>query len=1057
MGEVNIRKIVTVWLGILLCLTGFGVLSIIEGPINLMGNASATTLYVNTTGSGGAYTSIQDAIDNASVGDTVFLYNGLYAERIVINKSITLMGEDKENTQIDGGGMWDTVKAVVDWVNITSLSITGGGEGGSAGGLKLDNANYCRIANNKLYDNMNDGIYLRDSNFTTVMNNNIFSNANIGIRLFRSSWNNISNNIMTFNEDGIILVRSYNSTISHNQFLSNYRQGIHLEYSDNNTFYQNDVLYNDDALTSYTSHNNSFTSNIISWNNDQCISLSSSNNNSFRDNTIVNNNDRIRLLNSQFTKIINNNISSNGIRGIFGSNSDYLNITGNYISDNLEEAISLSSCDHSEITDNIIANSNFGTDIYSSIDINMKGNSFVNCGILFRGNYIEYWNTHDIDTSNTVNGRTVYCWINKTGGTIPPDAGQVILANCSEIIVEKQSLSNSTIGITLGFSSNNVITENEIKDNYYGIYMKITEYNNITNNQISSNIRLGINDVYSQGNTYIGNNFTANDWGLFKYSCRNSTVFHNNFINNIDQTVTDNITCQWDNGYPSGGNYWSDYTGSDIFKGPNQDENGSDGIGDSRYIGSYTIDDYPLMNPFVPDNKNPIIRLISPENNSVIPEGEILDIQITDDNLHEVVYTLDGVNFYNLTMPFNISTKDWADGEYFVDIHAMDRLENHNFSRFLFTIDSTPPSIWFDPDINLSTIPAGQIIELNISDPHLESVQYSVYEGEYVSLESPYDLNTNSWTDGHYKVFIIANDSVGNNAEKWFEVIIDATPPKIIFPYYNYTQDLDNNILNITCTLPFSESMDTSSIEDHISLSLPFDFECIWDTSGKFLFVTYQTDISSDLLDFYITIDSDLTDINGVNLYKDYTFRFTHFPDLDNDGISDDLDPDDDNDGYEDQNDTFPNDPTEWLDTDADGIGNNADTDDDGDGHNDSEDALPLDPSEWADFDSDGIGDNADTDDDGDEVPDEDDYYPLDPSKWEKPAEDDPTPIITVIMIIGIISLILVVMLLKKKKGKGQSSIDSFKNEEPEDITPDEDKRDLPPPPKRPDTLPPPP
>jgi len=75
--------------------------------------------------------------------------------------------------------------------------------------------------------------------------------------------------------------------------------------------------------------------------------------------------------------------------------------------------------------------------------------------------------------------------------------------------------------------------------------------------------------------------------------------------------------------------------------------------------------------------------------------------------------------------------------------------------------------------------------------------------------------------------------------------------------------------------------------------------------------------------------------------------------DLDNDGLCNTMDDDDDNDGYNDTNDSFPLDSTEWFDTDSDGIGDNSDS-------------FPQDPNESTDFDNDGIGDNGDEDDDGD-------------------------------------------------------------------------------------------
>ena len=69
---------------------------------------------------------------------------------------------------------------------------------------------------------------------------------------------------------------------------------------------------------------------------------------------------------------------------------------------------------------------------------------------------------------------------------------------------------------------------------------------------------------------------------------------------------------------------------------------------------------------------------------------------------------------------------------------------------------------------------------------------------------------------------------------------------------------------------------------------------------------------------------------------------------------------DSDGDGFSNDDDAFPNDPTEWLDTDSDGIGNNADTDDDNDGFTDDYDVFPLNETEWYDSDGDGLGDNSD-------------------------------------------------------------------------------------------------
>jgi len=121
-------------------------------------------------------------------------------------------------------------------------------------------------------------------------------------------------------------------------------------------------------------------------------------------------------------------------------------------------------------------------------------------------------------------------------------------------------------------------------------------------------------------------------------------------------------------------------------------------------------------------------------------------------------------------------------------------------------------------------------------------------------------------------------------------------------------------------------------------------------------------------------------------------------PDIDHDGIPNDLDPDDDNDGVPDATDAFPLDPEEWADKDGDLIGDNMDADIAANGIGDDKnkngipdykemdfdadgvlkasaipwDAFPNDPKEWRDTDGDGIGDNADTDKDGDGWSDDD-------------------------------------------------------------------------------------
>jgi len=86
------------------------------------------------------------------------------------------------------------------------------------------------------------------------------------------------------------------------------------------------------------------------------------------------------------------------------------------------------------------------------------------------------------------------------------------------------------------------------------------------------------------------------------YRSFNNKFCHNNFITNTEQVhLYHPFKILWDDGYPSGGNYWSDYTGVDVKSGPNQEQPGSDGIGDTAYvIDADNRDNYPLVNPWSP-------------------------------------------------------------------------------------------------------------------------------------------------------------------------------------------------------------------------------------------------------------------------------------------------------------------------------------------------------------------------------------------------------------------------------------------------------------------------
>ncbi|MGD8506254.1 MAG: NosD domain-containing protein [Candidatus Bathyarchaeota archaeon] len=173
--------------------------------------------------------------------------------------------------------------------------------------------------------------------------------------------------------------------------------------------------------------------------------------------------------------------------------------------------------------------------------------------------------------------------------------------------IHRNYIAGNQHGIRLQYSSNNTVSRNYVAENYFGIWLYRSSNNSIYGNNVTLSTYEGLFVEYSPQNTIAGNNVENNPNGIEFKSSRasressNNTVYHNSFVGNTVQVKSYYSANSWDDGYPSGGNYWSDYAGIDDYNGPNQDQLGSDGIGDTQFvIDAENTDTYPLMRPKSP-------------------------------------------------------------------------------------------------------------------------------------------------------------------------------------------------------------------------------------------------------------------------------------------------------------------------------------------------------------------------------------------------------------------------------------------------------------------------
>jgi thermitase len=540
------------------------------------------------------YPTIQIAVGCSGSGDKVLVKEGYYEEGQIdiFSDNVTLVADGI--VFLDGFGGYCAINVRADFVTVEGFD----------------------IANCSAY-----GVKIR-GHCNTIRNNYILYNRD-SLRLYDSSGCVISQNYIRPASGGIIIERSWNNTFSQNRIVSNsFDGGINLRYSSNNTITMNSIrgvlMY---ALEIYCSSNNVISMNELVGNRFGLV-LRSSAFNILRDNTMVSNwcnfapetgplayswaapNDVdasntvdgrpicywvnvsnravpsdagcVVLVNCVNITVENLELKNN-FDGILLVNSSNILIRHNNIRDNwnnyerynagiLSDAYSSSiTIVGNNITANLIGISLSGSN--NNVSLNNIANNFNEGVIMSQGNVL---------SRNNITG-------NQGAGALVAGFGCIIEFNN---MMSNLASNLHVTGLNCTIVSNNLIGNGRPIENIYG-----TSHYGLT--LCASNCTIRDNNI-------IG----CDDYGIWALNAFGNKIFHNNIINN---TVTfyspygssSNI---WDDDYPSGGNYWSSYSGTD---------GNGDGIGDTPYILDVNnTDRYPLMVPWTGNPPPQICTLI---------------------------------------------------------------------------------------------------------------------------------------------------------------------------------------------------------------------------------------------------------------------------------------------------------------------------------------------------------------------------------------------------------------------------------------------------------------
>jgi parallel beta-helix repeat protein len=431
-----------------------------------------------------------------------------------------------------------------------------------------------------------------------------------------------------------------NVTIKHTN-IKDFYIGITLDYSSNSSIQGNRITNNVYGITLGSSSSSSVSGNNITtiW----CgIELLDSSGNNVSENTIANSLYGFWLSYSS-NNSLSGNIMTNNPHSLHLESSPDTHIIGNNVTDT-EQGIVLQHSPACDIAGNFITNTASGSTLEPNA-IRLLGSN----DSMIRGNEVNMVDgIYDVVYGIHLGNNSFHCLIegNNILGPQFTKAVGIALDNCQNITLRQNTISGTVSGGGIGIVTDStcktlLIVENTIAGWYFGL------------------------------------------WPFTSPTPSGNLAYHNNFVNNAGQVVQGILQSpwKWDDDYPSGGNYWSDYTGSNVKSGPLQDQPGSDGIGDSPYvINSNNQDRYPLMKPYPWDPHDLGITDLA-ASRAVLGQGYSLHVNVTMFNYGNntehfnvtiyanttLIHTFEDITLTSrnsTTITFTCNTTGWAKGNY---------------------------------------------------------------------------------------------------------------------------------------------------------------------------------------------------------------------------------------------------------------------------------------------------------------------------------------------------------------------------------------------------------